>query len=78
MHQHAHTWCILKTLYSGSGGSGTSALVPSAKSGSVGSGGGLSTNPDTPPGEAADRLDVLLVRSFCALCARRDIRPGAI
>lgn len=60
LHEHAHTWCILKTLYSGSGGTGTSStsLVPSHKSvtrtGSTGSGGGLSTtiaNSETPTGE---------------------------
>ena len=59
MHKHAQTWCLLKTLYSSTGGSGTTTatLGPGSKNaltgGSHGSGGGLSTtgNPEPPSGE---------------------------
>ena len=58
MHEHAQTWSVLKTLYSSTGGSGTtSATLAPAKnalaSGSHGSGGGLSTtgNPEPATGK---------------------------
>ena len=55
MHEHAQTWSVLKTLYSITGGSGTTsaALGPSTKNplaaGSHGSGGGLSTTGNPEP-----------------------------
>ena len=55
MHEHAQTWSVLKTLYSSTGGPGTTAttLAPSTKNaivtGSHGSGGGLSTTGNTEP-----------------------------
>lgn len=55
MHEHAQTWSVLKTLYSSTGGPGTTAttLAPSTKNafmtGSHGGGGGLSTTGDTEP-----------------------------
>ena len=55
MHEHAQTWSVLKTLYSSTGGSGTTpaTLGPSAKNalavGSHGSGGGLSMTENPEP-----------------------------
>lgn len=55
MHEHAQTWSVLKTLYSSTGGSGTTAstLGPSTKTalvaGSHGSRGGLSTTGNPEP-----------------------------
>ena len=55
MHEHAQTWSVLKTLYSSTGGPGTTAttLAPSTKNtfvtGSHDSGGGLSTTGNTEP-----------------------------
>ncbi|XP_078375703.1 GATOR2 complex protein WDR24-like [Oculina patagonica] len=55
MHEHAQTWSVLKTLYSSTGGSGTTSasLAPGTKNalvaGSHGSGGGLSTTGNPEP-----------------------------